>query len=57
MFHLAATMPTPILAEILGLSPSTAARWAALAARDWSAYTAERDADQRRAGQDDVDTP
>ena len=47
MFHLAATMPTPILTEILGLSPSTATRWAALAARDWSAYTTQRDADLR----------
>ncbi|WP_238348323.1 hypothetical protein [Ornithinimicrobium pratense] len=43
MFQLASTMPTPILAEILGLSPTTATRWAALAARDWSTYTALRD--------------
>lgn len=42
MFQLAATMPTPILAEILGLAPNTATRWATLAARDWSAYTAQR---------------
>ena len=40
MFQLAANMPTPILAEILGLAPHTATRWAALASRDWSLYTA-----------------
>jgi hypothetical protein len=42
MFQLAAEIPTPILAEMLGLSPTTATRWAALAARDWSQYTAMR---------------
>ena len=48
MLGLAATMPTPILAEILGLAPNTAARWGALAARDWSKYTAQRRADLQR---------
>ena len=42
MFQLAGEIPTPILADILGLSPQTAVRWAALAARDWSQYTAMR---------------
>jgi hypothetical protein len=42
MFQLAAEIPTPILAELLGLSPTTATRWDALAARDWSQYTALR---------------
>lgn len=42
MFQLAAEMPTPILADILGLAPKTAVRWGALAARDWSQYTAMR---------------
>lgn len=42
MFHLAATMPTPILADIIGLAPNTATKWAALASRDWSYYTARR---------------
>lgn len=42
MFQLAGEIPTPILAEILGLSAHTAVRWAALAARDWSQYTAIR---------------
>jgi hypothetical protein len=42
MFALAAEVPTPILADILGLGTNTAARWATLAARDWSQYTAAR---------------
>jgi hypothetical protein len=42
MFQLAAEIPTPILAELLGLAPTTATRWATLAARDWSYYTAMR---------------
>jgi hypothetical protein len=42
MYLLAAEIPTPILAEMLGLSPNTAVRWAALAARDWAQYTAVR---------------
>ena len=42
MFQLAAEIPTPILAELLGLATNTATRWAALAARDWSQYTALR---------------
>lgn len=42
MFQLAAEVPTPVLAELLGLAPGTASRWAALAARDWSQYTAMR---------------
>ena len=45
MFQLAGEIPTPILAEILGLSAHTAVRWAALAARDWSQYTAIRHQD------------
>lgn len=42
MFQLAAEVPTPVLADLLGLAPGTASRWAALAARDWSQYTARR---------------
>lgn len=42
MFQLAAEMPTPVLADILGLSNTTAVRWATLAARDWSHYAAMR---------------
>ncbi|MGW5229925.1 hypothetical protein ACWEP5_33975 [Nocardia niigatensis] len=42
MFGLAAEMPTPVLSELLGLSPTTAGRWAALSARTWAHYTAMR---------------
>ena len=42
MFQLASEIPTPILAEMLGLALKTAGRWAARAARDWSQYTAIR---------------
>jgi hypothetical protein len=42
MFQLAGAMPSAVLADILGRAPTTAARWAALAARDWSNYTAQR---------------
>jgi hypothetical protein len=42
MFQLAAEIPTPVLAEILGLGANTAVRWATLAARDWSYYAAQR---------------
>jgi hypothetical protein len=49
MFQLAGEIPTPILAEILGLSAQTAVRWAALAARDWSQYTAVRHLDRQES--------
>jgi len=42
MFQLAANIPTPVLAELLGLGANTAVRWATLAARDWSQYAATR---------------
>lgn len=42
MFQLAAEIPTPLLADILGLGATTATSWAALASRDWSQYTAQR---------------
>jgi hypothetical protein len=45
MFQLAGEIPTPILADILGLAANTAVRWATIAARDWSHYAA-----MRRAG-------
>jgi hypothetical protein len=44
MFQLAGEIPTPVLAELLGLNNNTAVRWATLAARDWSQYTARRKA-------------
>ena len=54
LFQLAAEIPSPVLADLLGLAPTTATRWAALAARDWSSYTAMRAAavgvaDRRRS--------
>jgi hypothetical protein len=48
MFQLAAEMPTPILADILGLATNTSVRWATLAARDWSYYTSLRLSDRGR---------
>ncbi len=41
-FGLAADLPAPILADLIGIADITATRWAALAARDWSAYIAQR---------------
>jgi integrase len=46
MFHLAADLPTPVLAELLGISPTTASRWAAPSARTWAQYTAMRRGDR-----------
>ena len=42
MFQLASEMPSSVLADILGRSRTSAARWAALSAHDWSQYTAQR---------------
>lgn len=42
LFALASQIPAPVLAEIAGITPNAAIRWAALAARDWSQYTATR---------------
>ena len=42
LFQLAAEVPAPILGEMLGLSTTTATRWAKLAARDWSQHAAMR---------------
>lgn len=40
--QLAASIPAAILAEILGISPSTATRWTAIANGNWPAYVAGR---------------
>lgn len=50
LFHLSADMPVPVLAELLGLSPITASRWAALSARSWALYTAMRTKNAQRHG-------
>jgi len=39
---LAGDLPAPVLAELLGLSISSATRWVALAARDQADYLAAR---------------
>lgn len=42
LYQLAAEMPVPVLAELLGLSTNAATRWATLAGRDWATYMALR---------------
>lgn len=42
MIQLASEMPSAVLADLLGLHPQTANRWAALSAHDWGQYTAQR---------------
>lgn len=46
LFQLAGQIPTPVLADILGLGDNTAVKWATLAARDWSQYAAARRSDR-----------
>lgn len=38
MFHLASSIPSPILASLLGITEVNAARWSALAGRSWTSY-------------------
>lgn len=47
LFQLAAQIPAPVLAELVGISQNNAARWAALAARDWATYISHRAAEQQ----------
>lgn len=42
LFQLAATIPAPVHADLVGISPDTAMRWAALTSRSWSASIAQR---------------
>jgi len=42
LLQLAAEVPAPILADLLGIKPGTAVNWAALASQDWAGYTALR---------------
>ena len=53
LLALAADLPAPVLADLLGLHVSTASRWATYARRDWSAYLAARAEDARREGADE----
>jgi hypothetical protein len=39
---MAADLPAPVLAELLGVHLTTAGRWAALVKRDWSSYVVAR---------------
>ena len=45
LISLAADLPAPVLADVLGLHTSTAVYWATLAKRDWSNYLAARKLD------------
>ena len=42
LFGLAAQMPAPVLADLIGITDDNAADWARLAARDWTGYIADR---------------
>jgi hypothetical protein len=46
MLALAADLPAPILASLVGISPSTADDWSRLARTDWTSYLAARDEPQ-----------
>lgn len=43
LFGLATEIPAPVLADLIGIADKTATKWAALAARDWSAYIRQRE--------------
>lgn len=42
LFQLASQIPAPVLADLVGITDQTAVKWAALAARDWASYIAQR---------------
>jgi hypothetical protein len=44
---LAAELPASVLADLTGISVSTAERWSQWAKQDWSAYAGQRTADNR----------
>ncbi|WP_245400227.1 hypothetical protein [Nocardia albiluteola] len=50
MITLAADLPAAVLADLLGLHPVTAVRWARAAKRDWHSYLAERRTDAGQGG-------
>lgn len=53
LFQLAGEMPTPVLSDLLGISTIAATRWSALAAKDWSNYTANRRTSKWHKGRDE----
>ena len=50
---LAAELPASVLADLTGISISTAERWSQWAKRDWAAYVGQRAADDRER----IDSP
>jgi hypothetical protein len=40
LISLAADLPVAVLADLVGMSPTTAVRWARLTNRDWTLYVA-----------------
>jgi len=44
---LAAELPASVLADLTGISVSTAERWSQWAKRDWATYVGQRTADDR----------
>lgn len=42
LFGLAAQLPAPVLADLIGVADKTATKWAALAGRSWSPYISAR---------------
>lgn len=47
LFSLAGQIPAPVLADLVGITDTTAVQWAKLAARDWSNYVVQRQARSR----------
>lgn len=46
LIALAGQLPSPVLAELLNIHVHTARKWASYSQPDWSAYLAERAADE-----------
>jgi hypothetical protein len=46
LIALAGQLPTPVLADALGIHIHTARHWASYLQRDWSTYLAERAAEE-----------
>lgn len=50
LLDLAADIPPAIVADLIGLYPTTAARWPHAAGGDWAGYVAQRSDEDRRRG-------
>ena len=44
MFEIAGQVPVPVLADLLEIFHTSAARWSARSAKDWAGYLAGREA-------------